>query len=131
MNMNQADLCDRKNDFVILAFGTDAYTSRNNFWGVMVLSTMFCLSSISLIYNIEKWFVESSMGQVGALSIFVLLGSFFLIVTMCLDFLWWIPHMRDINRYLSWIFAFLPSYTLAIGLIEMCKYEIENGIKSI
>ena len=111
-----------KNIFFVTVFNIDAYTSRNNFSGVMVLSTMFCITAISVVYNIEKWFSDSSMGQVGALCIFVLIGALFLIIKMCLDFLWYIPYMLTISYYLSWIFAVLPSFSLASGLIDMGEY---------
>ena len=112
-NINRCKYC------YFVAFGADAYTSRNNFSGVMVLSTMFCITSILVVYNIEKWFTDSSMGQVGALCIFVLLGAFFLIIRMCMDFLWYIPVISKMNKYLSWIFALLPSFSLAAGLMDM------------
>ena len=103
----------------ILAFGVNAYASSKNFPGVIALSGMFCVTSLALVYNIEKCFSESSMGHVGALCIFVLLGAFFLIIRMSMDLLWYIPFLKEIMKYLTWIFALLPSYSLASGLMDI------------
>ena len=59
------------------------------------------------------------MGHVGALCIFVLLGAFFLIIRMSMDLLWYIPFLREIMKYFTWIFALLPSYSLASGLMDI------------
>ena len=104
---------------IFTAFGVNAYASSKNFPGVIALSAMFCVTSLALVYNIEKCFSESSMGHVGALCIFVLLGAFFLIIRMSMDLLWYIPFLKDIMKYLTWIFALLPSYSLASGLMDI------------
>ena len=121
---------------IFSAFGVNAYASPENFPGVIVLSGMFCVTSLALVYNIEKCFSESSMGHVGALCIFVLLGAFFLIIRMSMDLLWYIPFLKEIMKYLTWIFALLPSYSLASGLMDIgnlanrqeCKMHTTNYI---
>ena len=110
--------------FRISVFGVEAYTSASNFSGVIVLAIMFCITSILIVYNIEKWFSDPSMGQVGALCIFVLIATMFLVIKMCMDLLWQYDTIAKINYYLSWFFALLPSFALASGLMDIGKFII-------
>lgn len=107
--------------FYILVFGVDAYAKPSNFAGIIVLAIMFDITSILIVYNIEKWFSDPSMGQVGALCIFVLIATMFLVVKMCMDLLWQYETIAQLNYYLSWIFSLLPSFALAAGLMEIGK----------
>ena len=106
----------------ISVFGVEAYTSASNFSGVILLAIMFCITSILIVYNIEKWFSDPSMGQVGALCIFVLIATMFLVIKMCMDLLWQYDTIAKINYYLSWFFALLPSFALASGLMDIGKF---------
>ena len=105
-------------------FGVEAYTSASNFSGVILLAILFCLTSILIVYNIEKWFSDPSMGQVGALCIFVLIATMFLVIKMCMDLLWQYETINKINYYLSWFFALLPSFALAAGLMDIGKFDL-------
>ena len=107
--------------FYISVFGVDAYAKPSNFAGIIVLAIMFDITSILIVYNIEKWFSDPSMGQVGALCIFVLIATMFLVVKMCMDLLWQYDTIAQLNYYLSWIFSLLPSFALAAGLMEIGK----------
>merc|ERR1712043_829 len=40
------------------------------------------------------------------------------------DFLWYIPVISKMNKYLSWIFALLPSFSLAAGLMDMANNSL-------
>ena len=112
--------------FYFLVFGVEAYTKPSNFAGIIVLSIFFCITSILIVYNIEKWFSDPSMGQVGALCIFVLIATMFLVIKMCMDLLWQFDTIANMNYYLSWVFALLPSFALASGLMEIGESLIQN-----
>ena len=112
--------------FHFLVFGVEAYTKPSNFAGIIVLSIFFCITSILIVYNIEKWFSDPSMGQVGALCIFVLIATMFLVIKMCMDLLWQFDTIANMNYYLSWVFALLPSFALASGLMEIGESLNQN-----
>ena len=78
---------------------------------------------MAVIYNIEKWFTDPSMGHVGALCMFILIGALLIILTMMMELLWYIPNMRTASYYLTGIFTLFPSYALAGGLLEMGKFN--------
>ena len=92
---------------------------------------MFDITSILIVYNIEKWFSDPSMGQVGALCIFVLIATMFLVVKMCMDLLWQYDNIAQLNYYLSWIFSLLPSFALAAGLMEIGMIFTQKVYSSI
>ena len=112
--------------FYFLVFGVEAYTKPSNFAGIIVLSIFFCITSILIVYSIEKWFSDPSMGQVGALCIFVLIATMFLVIKMCMDLLWQFDTIANINYYLSWVFALLTSFALASGLMEIGESLNQN-----
>lgn len=81
---------------VLQIFKIGSYTDKSNFSAVLVLMFFFCTASTSIVYCIEKWFSEPSLGQLTVLCSNVLLGILLLMIIILLDMLYAIK-VRVIN----------------------------------
>ena len=110
-------------------FDIRSYTARDNLVSIIILFLSFCMTSMSIIYNIEKWFIDPTMGQVVALCSFIIVGAIGIITVLLVELLWFIPHMKLVKWYLTHILCVFPPYAFASGVMDMSKYKNLNIFK--
>ena len=82
---------------IMQAFQIQAYTKGANFAAVLLLLFLYCLTSTSLVYTLEKAFDEPSLGQLSILCGNILVGLSTLLLMTMLDALYTIQ-VNEMNK---------------------------------
>ena len=83
---------------ILLAFGVPAFTANDNLRAMVLIIFLYCTSSISTVYCLEKLFREPSLGQLTVICLNTFIGLLTILTILLLDPMWYIDVSKSINQ---------------------------------
>ena len=84
---------------ILLAFGVPAFTANDNLRAMILILFLYCTSSISLVYCLEKLFREPSLGQLTVICLNIFIGLLTILTILLLDPMWYIDVSASSIKY--------------------------------
>ena len=75
---------------ILLAFGVPAFTANDNLRAMILIIFLYCTSSISMVYCLEKLFRDPSLGQLTVICLNIFIGLLTILTILLLDPMWYI-----------------------------------------